>query len=92
MIETDITTDLMGSIDYLKTKDYLIKNKNFIFEADNFNVVSIYNDLEIGMIKDNEDTHGLNAITFLIKINGINMRIKIYNKYICNIICILLIH
>ena len=70
-------------------KNHLIENMNFYFEGDNeVNKIYPYNNDEIGWIKDNESSHGQHVITFLIKINGIKMRIKIYNKFLCNIICL----
>lgn len=88
LLEQDITTDLIGTLDYSLVKNHLIKNMNFYFEGDNeINKIYPYNNDEIGWIKDNETSHGQHVITFLIMINGIKMRIKIYNKYLCNIIC-----
>lgn len=85
-IEFDITSDFIGNIDYNNVINHLIDNHNYEFEGDN-NILKPYNDDEMGYILNNENSHGLNVITFLLKKNGIKLRIKIYNKMMTNFIC-----
>lgn len=97
LLEQDITTDLAGCFDYEIVKKHLIDTHDFVFEGDERNTQCIddieYNDTkpfngnEIGNIRNNEKSHGLNVITFLIKVNGLKCRVKLYNKYLSNIIC-----
>lgn len=73
----DITRDLRGNLSKKTVNDYLIKSLGYVMEGCNKRGNKV--------ISENSSSIGKDCLTFIYSMDGIILRAKFYNKYVCQL-------